>query len=219
MDNKPINQVLNQLEKYQETTRRLELLRYEIQHLDRVTPSDVIEMMTFQKDVADSNHDTPYPKAVPEIALSYRQVAERLNAEAVDELLSVYADLCQTHDRLLHYIGLLDPRQQSVIRKYYFESCTWNEIADALGITTRTAQRTGSRPLRSWPTCIHLPTMCSAADKKRNIFQNKVAFCAHLPLHPPQSYRTIALRVSFCTLKSSYFISYEEELHNGKERK
>ena len=38
MDNKPINQVLNQLEKYQETTRRLELLRYEIQHLDRVRP-------------------------------------------------------------------------------------------------------------------------------------------------------------------------------------
>ena len=46
MDNKPINQVLNQLEKYQETTRRLELLRYEIQHLDRVRPSEVIEMMT-----------------------------------------------------------------------------------------------------------------------------------------------------------------------------
>jgi len=33
MDNKPINQVLNQLEKYQETTRRLELLRYEIHTL------------------------------------------------------------------------------------------------------------------------------------------------------------------------------------------
>ena len=88
MDNKPIDQVLDQLEKYQETTRRLELLRYEIQHLDRVMPSDVIEMITFQKDVADSNRDTPYPKAVPEIALSYRQVAERLNAEAVDELTS-----------------------------------------------------------------------------------------------------------------------------------
>ena len=158
MDNKPINQVLNQLEKYQETTRRLELLRYEIQHLDRVTPSDVIEMMTFQKEVADSNRDTPYPKAVPEIAFSYRQVAEHLNAEAADELLSVYADLCQTHDRLLHYIGLLDPRQQSVIRKYYFESCTWNEIADALGITTRTAPR-----IRQ-PAVEELANMYSFAD-------------------------------------------------------
>ena len=64
MDNKPINQVLNQLEKYQETTRRLELLRYEIQHLDRVRPSEVIEMMTFQQGAADDNHGVLYPKAM-----------------------------------------------------------------------------------------------------------------------------------------------------------
>ena len=68
MDNKPINQVLNQLEKYQETTRRLELLRYEIQHLDRVRPSEVIEMMTFQHGASDDSNGVLYPKAVPEIA-------------------------------------------------------------------------------------------------------------------------------------------------------
>ena len=162
MDNKPINQVLNQLEKYQETTRRLELLRYEIQHLDRFRPSEVIEMMTFQQGAADDSHGVLYPKAVPEIALSYRQVAERLNTEAADELLSVYADLCQTHDRLLHYIGLLDPRQQSVIRKYYFESCTWSEIADALKITTRTAQRIRQQAVED------LANMYSFAD---NVFR------------------------------------------------
>mgnify|MGYP001325654172 CR=1 FL=1 len=155
MDNKPINQVLNQLEKYQETTRRLELLRYEIQHLDRVRPSEVIEMMTFQQGAADDSHGVLYPKAVPEIA-------ERLNTEAADELLSVYADLCQTHDRLLHYIGLLDSRQQSVIRKYYFESCTWSEIADALKITTRTAQRIRQQAVEE------LANMYSFAD---NVFR------------------------------------------------
>ena len=58
------------------------------------------------------------------------------------------------------------------------------------------------RPLIYYGTC---------GPEKRNIFQNKVAVCARLPLHTPQSCRTITIRVSFCTLKSSYFTLYEED--------
>ncbi len=162
MDNKYLNEVLDRLENYQKMMWQIELLQYEIQYASHVTPTEMIEVMTFQKRDADNAGTNAYPKSIPEIALSYRQVAERLNAETADELLSVYADLCQTHDRLLYYIGLLDPRQQSVIRKYYFESCTWSEIADALGITTRTAQRIRQQAVEE------LANMYSFAD---NVFR------------------------------------------------
>ena len=90
------------------------------------------------------------------------QLGKKKAQDFMAELLSVYADLCQTHDRLLHYIGLLDPRQQSVVRKYYFESCTWSEIADALKITTRTAQRIRQQAVEE------LANMYSFAD---NVFR------------------------------------------------
>ena len=47
--------------------------------------------------------------------------------------------------------------------------------------------------------------------QKRNIFQNNAAAIPAAALHYPQSCRTITIRVSFCTLKSSYFTSYEED--------
>ena len=75
------------------------------------------------------------------IALSYQHIAAQLNNEAAEDLVSKYADLCQEQDRLLHYIGFLNQRQQDVIRRYYFEQQPWGEIADGMGSTPRTVQR------------------------------------------------------------------------------
>lgn len=66
----------------------------------------------------------------------------KLRADFADaEPLSKYADLCHEQDRLSHYIGFLDGRQQDVIRRYYFEQQSWGEIADGMGSTPRTVQR------------------------------------------------------------------------------
>ena len=80
-------------------------------------------------------------KAVPDVALSYKRTAERMNAEALGELVSAYMDLWREHDRLLHYIGLLDERQGRVLQLYYFESYVWTDVAKAMHMTVRTAQR------------------------------------------------------------------------------
>ena len=49
MDNKYLNEVLNRLENYQKMMRQIELLQYEIQYASHVTPTEMIEVMTFQK--------------------------------------------------------------------------------------------------------------------------------------------------------------------------
>ena len=122
MDNKYLNEVLDRLENYQKMMRQIELLQYEIQYASHVTPTEMIEVMTFQKRDADNAGTNAYPKSVP-------------------ELISKYADLCHEQDRLSHYIGFLDGRQQDVIRRYYFEQQSWGEIADGMGSTPRTVQR------------------------------------------------------------------------------
>ena len=121
MDNKYLNEVLDRLENYQKMMRQIELLQYEIQYASHVTPTEMIEVMTFQKRDADNAGTNAYPKSVPEIAMSYQRAAAQLNGESVEELISKYADLCHEQDRLSHYIGFLDGRQQDVIRRYYFE--------------------------------------------------------------------------------------------------
>ena len=138
MDNKYLNEVLDRLENYQKMMRQIELLQYEIQYASHVTPTEMIEVMTFQKRDADNAGTNAYPKSVPEIAMSYQRAAAQLNGESVEDLISKYADLCQEQDRLSHYIGFLDGRQQDVIRRYYFEQQSWGEIADGMGSTPRT---------------------------------------------------------------------------------
>ena len=144
MDNKYLNEVLERLESYRKKEQQIELLRYELQHAKQVSPTELIEAMTFQTRDADSSQTNLYPKDVPGIALSYQHIAAQLNKEAVGELISRYTALCHERDRLLHYIGLLDKRQQDVIRKHYFEQQSWSEIAASMA---RTVQRTRQQAL------------------------------------------------------------------------
>lgn len=133
--------VIDLLENHCKVKRQIELLRYEIEHVRRITSAEMIEIMTFQAHGANTEQERIYPKGVPEIALSYQQTAAQLNNETIDELVLKYADLCSEQDRLLHYISLLENRQQTVIRKYYFDLSPWGEIADSMNSTVRTAQR------------------------------------------------------------------------------
>lgn len=63
MDNKYLNEVLDRLENYQKMMRQIELLQYEIQYASHVTPTEMIEVMTFQKQDADNAGANAIPKA------------------------------------------------------------------------------------------------------------------------------------------------------------
>ena len=59
-------------------------------------------------------------------------------------MLRRWANLCLRiwiYGGLLHYIGLLDERQGRVLQLYYFESYVWTDVAKAMHMTVRTAQR------------------------------------------------------------------------------
>ena len=77
---KDVNQyVLSLLENYPETSKRIELMRYELYSSMVVSPQEMIEVMSFSKKNAEMN--AKYPHTVPEIALCYKEVAKRLNRE------------------------------------------------------------------------------------------------------------------------------------------
>ena len=131
--------VLELLENSSHRLRQIELMRYELQNIPQVSNSEMIEVMSLPS--LTSSEKVASSKAVPDVALSYKRTAERMNAEALGELASAYMDLWREHDRLLHYIGLLDERQGRVLQLYYFESYVWTDVAKAMHMTVRTAQR------------------------------------------------------------------------------
>ena len=131
--------VLELLENSSHRLRQIELMRYELQHIPQVSDSEMIEAMSLPP--LTSSEKATNSKAVPDVALSYKRTAERMNAEALGELASAYMDLWREHDRLLHYVGLLDERQRMVLQLYYFESYVWTDVAKVMHMTVRTAQR------------------------------------------------------------------------------
>lgn len=131
--------VLELLENSSHRLRQIELMRYELQHIPQVSDVEIIEAMSLPT-LTDADTTAP-SKSVPHIALSYRQTAKRMNAETLEELASAYADLWREHDRLLHYIELLEERQRRVTQLYYFESYVWTDVAKSIHTTVRTAQR------------------------------------------------------------------------------
>lgn len=132
--------VQNLLESFPQTSRQIELMRYELKHVPQVTEDEIIETMSFRQSCIRDDIQS-FSKAVPDIAQSYKAIAVRINQEAVDEIVSRYTELCLERERLLYYVGLLDQRQQSVLQKYYFLSLSWKEIAQQMNITIRSAQR------------------------------------------------------------------------------
>ena len=114
MSNLSTNYVLTLLQSYRATKRRIEQLRYELEHPTRVTPDKIIEAMNFQS------------------------AADEANASLTHDLVSRLVPLEQEISRLEHYVALLEPRQAEVIRLAYFEGHTWQQISTKTQITTRT---------------------------------------------------------------------------------
>lgn len=131
--------VLSLLEGYSQTTKILCLMRYELQHINAVSPEEMIEVMALSR--KGDSVDSEFPHDVAGIALCFREVAERLNNDAADELATEYIALLSQRDRLLHYISLLEPRQHTIIKEHYMEQHSWTEVANQMGITRRTAYK------------------------------------------------------------------------------
>ena len=106
---KDVNQyVLSLLETYPETSKRIELMRYELYSSMVVSPQEMIEVMSFSKKDAEAN--AKYPHTVPEIALCYKEIAQRLNHEVAESVMETYVSMIRERDRLHHRISLLAPR-------------------------------------------------------------------------------------------------------------
>ena len=123
--------VITLLQNYRATKRKIEQLRYELEHPARVTPDEMIEAMNFAKGDGEGRPSGSASNKTLYIAMNFQSAADEANAALTHDLVSRLVPLEQD-------VALLEPRQAEVIRLAYFEGHTWQQISAKTQITTRT---------------------------------------------------------------------------------
>ncbi len=73
--------------------------------------------------------------------MNYHEAAASLNSEARNDLLKRLLPLENEISKLEYYMKMLSKREQSIIRKCYFEGRTQQDVSEELGVTAWTVRR------------------------------------------------------------------------------
>ena len=140
--------VVDLLERYSERERQIALLHYEMQHTARVSPEEVIDMMSLgHSDSLGGSGKGHISDKTMYIALNYQEKMGRLNAEAANEIAQRLLELEGEQDRLRYYVSLLEKREMEALRLFYFEGRSWEETAKELGVVLRSVYKIKSKAI------------------------------------------------------------------------
>ena len=138
-----INQVVEKLQRYNESKRKLALLEFELATRNRVTANEMLETMVFRSSAGEhvtGTGNSGKDKMI-HIALNYSELAEKENMKAYKEILNEWYDLHSELGRMDLCLSLLDERLEKVPRYIFFERKTWREIEETTGLSRRTIIR------------------------------------------------------------------------------
>ncbi len=88
MSNLSTNYVLTLLQSYRATKRKIEQLRYELEHPARVTPDEMIEAMNFAKGDGESRPSGSVSNKTLYIAMNFQSASDEVNAALTHDLVS-----------------------------------------------------------------------------------------------------------------------------------
>lgn len=130
--------VLGLLESYQKRSKQIELLHYELSHPARVSEDEMIEALALAHGNSESNHPGGHASdKTLYIALNYQARTNHMNGDSAEEVVGQLVKLEREQERLKYYVSLLSERQGKVIKLFYFERMTQDEVADKLEVTVR----------------------------------------------------------------------------------
>ena len=141
--------VINLLEGYHKRAQEIALLRYELAHPSQVTENEVIEAMSYARQEESGRPEGHISNKTLYIALNHQEQAERLNAEVSNEISTKLVQLEREQGKLEYYMSLLEPRQELVLRRSYFERFSQEKVAEELGISVRRVQDIKSQAIEN----------------------------------------------------------------------
>jgi DNA-directed RNA polymerase specialized sigma subunit len=130
--------VIELLKQYPAQKRKIELLRYELEHPNQISEDELIESIAIGTREIGGGRSGHISDQTMMIATQYPEIVRRINSETVAQIAHELRTLEIEVERLEHYISLLSERQSDVIRLRDIEGLPWGEIEDALHTNVRT---------------------------------------------------------------------------------
>lgn len=130
------------LENYHQRERQIALLHYEMQHTAHVSPEEVIDTMSLgHGDGMGSSSKGHISNKTMYIALNYQERMNRMNAEAASEIAQRLLELEKEQDRIQYYVSLLEKRKADVIRLFYIERMTMDNVEKEMHLSAKTLRK------------------------------------------------------------------------------
>lgn len=133
--------ILYLLEHYNQMRVEIDTLKYELEHLEQLKDSEMIEVMVFSVPSGEQVSTSGTSDKTTNTALNYQERLAQLQKDAVNEITERLSRLTATVERLDFYIGKLPALESAILREHYFEKYSWRELQDLKGISTKTLLR------------------------------------------------------------------------------
>lgn len=137
----PKEYVLMLLKNYSRMMREAASLRFELKNFVKIGDDEIIEGMALSSKMGDGIRSGRIADKTTDIALRYREVADKVNEEAYKAVLHRLNALETAVSRLDFYLGQLDKTQVEVLQGYYFERKTWREMQEGMNLATKSLRR------------------------------------------------------------------------------
>lgn len=150
--------VVEQLSSYRESCQNLRTLEFELHTLNLLGIEDsdaLIESMTFSHSDEEPVQSRQKSDKTASIALNYRAVNANQTREIRRELTRQLDYYRIQITRLETYLDILPPDEADVLRRYYFDRMTWNEIAQTGHTCIRTIMRYRDKAMARLETFYH----------------------------------------------------------------
>ncbi len=141
------DKVVNLLETFHEREQKIALLEYELMNFPRASPDEVIDGMGLGHSGGLTPHSGCISNKTLFIALNYQDRTEQINKETLNDILDELGEVESVQSRLTYYVSILAPQQKKVIRRFYFEGRSWEEIAKEVKVALRTVHKIKNRAL------------------------------------------------------------------------
>lgn len=112
-----------------------------MQHTAHVSPEEVIDTMSLGHGDGMGGGKGHISDRTMYIALNYQEKMDRMNAEAANEIAQRLLGLEAEQDRLRCYVSLLKKREAEVIRLFYMEQMTMDNIEKEMHLSAKTLRK------------------------------------------------------------------------------
>ena len=137
----PREYVVKLLKNHTRMVREITSLRFELKNFVKVGDDEIIEEMALSHPMGDGIRSGRVSDKTTDVALRYREVADRMNEEAYKAVVYRLNALETAIERMDFYLSQMEQMRVEVLRGYYFEGQTWREMQERMNLATKSLRR------------------------------------------------------------------------------